>query len=100
MNTATANIDEETKRAHAEIERKAQATRERQLKLGQLTKAITAAEAALTEFESKKSFLQSRKQQLKDQLLQLWPKEPSDLSLQVNSSPLQMVAESSSTILA
>jgi len=85
---------------HAEVDRKAQLAREHQLKLGQLNKAVTTAEAALVEFESKKNFLQQRRSQLQDQLLQLWPKQASDLSLQPNTSPIQCLAESHGTILA
>ena len=93
-------IDPEVAAQHAEIDRKAQVARENQLRLAQLTKAVTACEAELVEFESKKSFLQSRKQQLQDQLLSLWPKQASDLSLQVNTSPLQCIVESHGTIAA
>jgi len=99
MSTATI-LDEQAKNEIAAANARAAKRREHELKLGQLTKAVTTAEAALVELESKKSFLQQRKSQLQDQLLQLWSQQPSDICLQPNSSPIQLIAESHGTILA
>ena len=100
MNTTTTELDQQAKNEIAASNARAAKRRDQELKLGQLTKAVTTAEQNLVELESKKSFLQQRKSQLQDQLLQLWPKQASDLSLQPNSSPIQLVVESHGTILA
>src|SRR5438477_4421584 len=100
MNTVTATLDQEEQAQIDAIRARKAKEREHQLKLGNLTKAVSTAEAALVELESKKNFLQQRKSQLQDQLLQLWPQQPSDVSLQPNSSPIQLIAESHGTILA
>src|SRR5205823_7430268 len=100
MNTVTAILDREEQAQIDAIRARKAKEREHQLKLAQLMKAVTVAEAALVELESKKNFLQQRKSQLQEQLLQLWPQPPSDVSLQPNSSPIQLLAESHGTILA
>lgn len=77
----TATIDADTKRAHAAIDAAAQRQREFQTQLGQLQRAVTACEAALVEFESKRTFLRTRETQLQDQLLTLWGRDASNLVL-------------------
>ena len=100
MNTTTATLDQEEQAQIDAIRARKAREREHQLKLGQLNKSVTAAETALVEFESKKQFLRQRKIDLQDQLTRLWPLQPSDLSLQVNTSPLQCIVESHGTMAA
>jgi len=100
MSTATATLDQEEQAQIDAIRARKAKEREHQQKLDQLQRAVTTAEAALTELEGKKNFLQQRKLQLQDQLLVLWPRQPSDVSLQPGSSPIQLLVESHGTILA
>jgi hypothetical protein len=95
-----ARIDEETERQHAEIDRKAELSRQRQTRIDQLQRAVTAAETSLVEFESKKTYLIERKQQLQDQLTILWGKQKGDLSFQINYDPMLGIVESCGTIQA
>jgi chromosome segregation ATPase len=95
----TATLDQEEQAQIDAIRARKAKERERQQKLDQLQANVAAAEAALVELESKKTFLQQRKSQLENQLLTLWPRQPSDVSLQPSSSPIQLVVESHGTIL-
>lgn len=98
-NTPTLSVDEEKRQAITEIEQRAQIRRDFETRLAQLTKVVTTAETVLVEFEGKKSFFQSRKQQLQASLLQLWPKQPADIT-QTQTSAVQLIVESWGTILA
>jgi hypothetical protein len=94
------NLIAERDAAIAKVNAHTERQRQHQVKLGQLTKAVTTAEAALVEFEAKKSFFTERKALLKSQLTELWQKQKGDLSTQLNFDPLLGVVESHGTILA
>ena len=96
----TAQIKEQIREAHAEIDRRAEADKQRRTRVDQLTRSVTATENALVEFESKKRFLIERRQLLQNQLPILWGKQKGDLSMRINYDPLLGIVESHGTILA
>lgn len=63
-NTAAAHIDEETKHAHAEIDRKAQARKDHEFQLGRLQKQVDDATDALLTAESRRNSFTQRIKEL------------------------------------
>jgi hypothetical protein len=94
------NLESERTAAVSRVNERAAKQKETHLKIAQLTKAVTTAEQALVEFETKKAFFVQRKQQLISNLPTFWSQRKGDLSTQMNFDPLLAIVESHGTLLA
>ena len=95
MNTATANIDEETKNQHAEIDRKARVAKDFQVQLGQLERQVEAATQRLVNVTAFKQHLSKRIVELRELRLTLWGRSREV----VNVDPHSQACDAYNTIL-
>jgi hypothetical protein len=94
------SLEAERDAAIANINARTEKQKQLQVRIGQLTKAVTDAEQCLVEFNVKQEFFVERKRLLESQLPTLWGKQKGDLSTQMNFDPLLGIVESHGTILA
>jgi septal ring factor EnvC (AmiA/AmiB activator) len=90
MNTATATIDEDTKKQHAAIDRRAQAAKDFQIKLGQLERQVEEATQRLVNAAAFKTHLSKRIVELRELLITLWGRPRGEIGVVSKHSRFRM----------